>query len=315
MHHNWKSLCVLSLSSFVFAATQPSASHAELIVDDDGKQCPKADYANLQDAVDAARAGETLLVCPGFYKGTITIDKPGLTLRGMAYEMRDRLGDPTQETVLGGSPEGQPGFAVQADDVAIIDFTIQDTGDTGIEVKPKDGGKPISGAWIEGNRFDTVGDPTVKGTDCAGGRGINFEVTDAVVAISNYITNSCGAGIRLKSSTGGMLKGNLIDGSRKRPGIAVRGSDGNRIYLNKSYNNREAGISLHSSVDNAVVKNQMKGNGVPGKPLRPIPGKGSNTDADDTTNLPLENAPGNKWEGNRCITENRKGLCDTDGIR
>lgn len=59
----------------------------------------------------------------------------------------------------------------------------------------------------------------------------------------------------------------------------------------------------------------MRGNGVPGDPLRPIPGKGSNTDADDTTNLPLENSPDNTWEGNRCVTENRAGLCEFGGRR
>ena len=212
---------------------------------------------------------------------------------------------------MAGSPEGAPGFAVQADDVAIIDFTIQDTGDTGIEVKPEDGVTPISGAWLARNRLDTVGDPVVQGTACAGGRGINFEGVTAAVAVGNYITHSCGAGIRLKSATGGLLKRNVIDGSRKRPGIAVRGGHSHRIINNTSLNNREAGISLHDSVDNVFRRNGMKGNGVPGDPLRPIPGKGSNTDADDTTNLPLENAPDNIWRGNYCITENRAGLCDS----
>ena len=107
-----------------------------------------------------------------------------------------------------------------------------------------------------------------------------------------------------------LLRRNVIDGSRKRPGVAVRGSQDNRIVDNSSFNNREAGISLHSSVGNRILSNHMMNNGVPGAPLRSIPGKGSNTDADDTTNLPLENAPDNKWAGNNCITENREGLCD-----
>ncbi len=57
---------------------------ADWIVDDDSVQCPNADYAHLQDAVDAAQAGEVVAVCPGLYEGTITItpDKTGLTLRG-----------------------------------------------------------------------------------------------------------------------------------------------------------------------------------------------------------------------------------------
>lgn len=314
MSYKLTTLMMVLFCTFLLSVSQPNTARADLLVDDDGVQCPRADYANLQDAVDAARPGELVRVCPGLYAGTITItpDKAGLTLRGVRHrrvEMMDRVGDPSREAVLVGSPEGTPGFAIQADDVAIIGFTIQDTGDTGIEVKPADGVPPIHGSWISRNRLDTVGDPGVQGTDCAGGRGINFEEANAVIAVGNYITNSCGAGIRLKSATDGILKRNVIDGSRKRPGIAVRGGDSHRIIANTSLNNREAGISLHGSINNVVRRNQMMGNGVPGDPLRPIPGKGSNTDADDTTNLPLENAPDNTWEGNRCITENRDRLC------
>ncbi|ETX06463.1 MAG: hypothetical protein ETSY2_17005 [Candidatus Entotheonella gemina] len=320
MNGKLKALLMLSLCTFLLAVGWPATARADLTVDDDGVQCPRADYTNLQDAVDAAQPGEVVRVCPGLYMGTITIaaDKAGLTLRGVRHrtiEMMDRVGDPSQEAVLVGSPEGMPGFAVQADDVAIVGFTIQDTGDTGIEVKPADGVTPVHGARIARNRLDTVGDPSVQGTDCAGGRGINFEVANAATAIGNYITNSCGAGIRLKTATNGLLKRNVIDGSRKRPGIAVRSGDSHQIIANTSLNNREAGISLHGSIDNLVRRNMMMGNGVPGDPLRPIPGKGSNTDADDTTNLPLENDPDNTWEGNRCITENRDGLCTFRRVR
>ena len=281
------------------------------VVDDDGAQCPEADYANLQDGVDAAQPGQTVFVCPGLYPGTVMIpaDKAGVTLRGMRRRVADRIGDPLYEAVLDGSPEGTPGFTIQANDVAIIGFTVQYTGDTGIEVKSEDGATPIYGARIEWNRLATLGDPDIDRTDCAGGRGINFEVATGIIAKNNYITNSCGAGIRLKSATDGLLKRNVIEGSRKRPGIAVRGGGSHRIIANTSDNNREAGISLHDSTDNVIRKNNMQGNGVPGDPLRPIPGSGSNTDADDTTNLPLENPPGNIWKTNDCITENREGLC------
>ena len=314
MVYQLKALGAASVCSLLLAISHPGLVSADLVVDDDGVQCPEATHANLQAAVDAAQPGDTLLVCPGSYSGTVTIGagKTGLTLLGQQRNMEDRVGDPAQESVLAGSPLGSPGFAVQADDVTISDFTIMHTGDTGIEIKPADGVTPVSGASMERNRLDTVGDPDVGDTNCAGGRGMNFEVTVGATAIDNYITSSCGAGIRLKSSTDAFLHGNVIDGSRKRPGIAVRGSSYNRIHDNSSFNNREAGISLHSSVGNRVLSNHMAGNGVPGDPLRPIPGKGSNTDADDTTNLPLENKPDNKWSGNHCMTENRAGLCDVN---
>ncbi len=149
MKYKLTNLCLISFCTFLLTTSQPSAA-ADLVVDDDGEQCPRADYTNLQDAVDAAQPGETLAVCPGLYAGTITIgaDKAGLTLRGRSGRVRDRVGDPAREAVVAGSPEGTPGFAVQADDVAIIGFTIYETGDTGIEVKWIDGATPISGAWL-----------------------------------------------------------------------------------------------------------------------------------------------------------------------
>ncbi len=311
MSSKLKTFGMFALGAFLLSISQASGAAADLVVDDDGVQCPRAEYASLQDAVDMARPGEKVIVCPGLYAGPITIgpDKEGLTLRGRARRVVDRVGDPSREAVVAGSPDDTPGFAVQADDVAIIGFTVQDTGGTGIEVKSADGVTTIFGACIARNRLDRVGDPNVDGVDCAGGRGINFEVVNGPIATRNYITNSCGAGIRLKSSTDGLLKRNVINGSRKRPGIAVRGGDSHHISGNTSRNNREAGISLHDAIDNLVRRNRMRGNGVPGDSLRPIPGKGSNTDADDTTNLPLENPPDNTWVGNRCITENRDSLC------
>jgi len=50
------------------------------MVDDDGKQCPDADFSSIQAAVDAAAPGDTIEVCPGTYREQVTIDKDNLTL-------------------------------------------------------------------------------------------------------------------------------------------------------------------------------------------------------------------------------------------
>lgn len=51
-------------------------SHRELVVDDDGAQCPGAAFTSLQAAVDAARPGERIAVCPGTYREQVRIAKP-----------------------------------------------------------------------------------------------------------------------------------------------------------------------------------------------------------------------------------------------
>jgi nitrous oxidase accessory protein NosD len=48
----------------------------ELVVDDDGAQCPGAAYVSLQAAVDAARPGDRIAVCPGTYREQVRIAKP-----------------------------------------------------------------------------------------------------------------------------------------------------------------------------------------------------------------------------------------------
>jgi hypothetical protein len=53
---------------------------ATFIVDDDGLECPSPDYNTIQDAVNAATAGDLIQVCAGLY-GAVTVDR-SLTLEG-----------------------------------------------------------------------------------------------------------------------------------------------------------------------------------------------------------------------------------------
>src|SRR5262245_13491825 len=50
-------------------------------VDDDKQQCPAAGYTNIRDAVEAAHAGDTIVVCAGTYaEGPGTVGSTGLTI-------------------------------------------------------------------------------------------------------------------------------------------------------------------------------------------------------------------------------------------
>jgi parallel beta-helix repeat protein len=53
-----------------------------ILVDDDRVQCPNADFTSIQAAVNAARPGDTIRVCPGTYREQVLIGpgKNGLTL-------------------------------------------------------------------------------------------------------------------------------------------------------------------------------------------------------------------------------------------
>jgi hypothetical protein len=60
-----------SLAAFAFLsaslALSSAAQASTLAVDDDGVECPTAPYRSIQSAVDAARPGDTVAVCPGDY--------------------------------------------------------------------------------------------------------------------------------------------------------------------------------------------------------------------------------------------------------
>lgn len=81
-------LMTLSVSAVVPAlAASPSTSgsttkSSTLVVDhpDDGLQCPKAGYIEINNAIAAASSGDTIRVCAGKYTKT-TVDKKDLTLK------------------------------------------------------------------------------------------------------------------------------------------------------------------------------------------------------------------------------------------
>jgi parallel beta-helix repeat protein len=76
----------VSPTELLTVGIQPSSSSSStdgmLIVDNDGLDCPNAQYATIQAAVTAAMPGDTIKVCPGTYMERVTIPagKDGLTL-------------------------------------------------------------------------------------------------------------------------------------------------------------------------------------------------------------------------------------------
>ena len=72
----------------------PAASAATLSVDDDRRDCTAAGYTSIQDAIDAAAPGDTVVICPGHYSegngnpntNALTVDK-SLTLKGAGADL------------------------------------------------------------------------------------------------------------------------------------------------------------------------------------------------------------------------------------
>lgn len=64
------------------ASAQPDSDGENLLVVDDGADCPNADYPTIQEAVTAADPGDRIKVCRGTYPEQVTIpsSKDGITL-------------------------------------------------------------------------------------------------------------------------------------------------------------------------------------------------------------------------------------------
>jgi parallel beta-helix repeat protein len=118
--------------ALVFALTALIAAPASaktLAVGQD-PQCPRAQFTSIQSAVDNARPGDTVNVCPGTYAEQVTVAKP-LTLRA--------AGDPTAGACLTRTPAdpsdqaiiapGHAGFTVAlrlvADGIRVRGLVIQ----------------------------------------------------------------------------------------------------------------------------------------------------------------------------------------------
>ena len=57
------------------AFAQDADKKPNILVDDDKVQCPTAAYTAIQAAVNAAKSGDVIRVCPGTYREQVVIDK------------------------------------------------------------------------------------------------------------------------------------------------------------------------------------------------------------------------------------------------
>lgn len=80
--------------ALAFSISTATASAQSLLIDDDSSDCPAATFTRIQPAIDAADAGDELVVCPGVYaegpgtpgSNALTITK-SLSIRGAGADL------------------------------------------------------------------------------------------------------------------------------------------------------------------------------------------------------------------------------------
>jgi hypothetical protein len=221
----------------------PAANAATVAVDDDHAQCPAAQFASIQAAVNAASPGDTVAVCPGRYvegngaPGTnaLTITK-SLTLKGAGADVV--VIQPRRSTPTGGQiAEGRMDIRNGVGDIVSIQ------GGTAVPITVD-----ISGVTVDGNGvFSEAG---VVYLDAQGSL-VRDRVTNIVTSISNgadnipggYRSNNFGYGIAQVTAADSRPAGSAprtltIDHTRvdryNKIGILIDGATSGALPLNPS---------------------------------------------------------------------------------
>ncbi|MFQ6026562.1 MAG: right-handed parallel beta-helix repeat-containing protein [Dehalococcoidia bacterium] len=261
----WAIAVIASLVLAVVMATEPaSATHTLFIVDDDGKaevgNCNSkttADESSIQDAIDAAAAGDYVFVCPGTYVEDVEVDKAGLFLLGIANGEKRPVVDGGNKDEVGNGPT----INVTADGVTVDNFIVINAGTE----------TPTPGIGVISDN-NTITNNVLYGNRCginlwngSGGAGTGGGSNNFVAY--NTVFENTADGIRVQDeSTGNIIFSNDVF-DNDSDGIELRvGAADNDLRNNNTHHNFADGIFLRSNAGagNTLVNNDAHHNATEG---------------------------------------------------
>ena len=231
-------LAVIFLVSALIPATTGTAlkvekriqQQAEKPVSDENIYVPD-DYPTIQEAVDHARSGDTIIVRDGTYIENVVIDKPHLTIKSE---------NGPKKCIVKAKSQSKPVFEIDEDYIALIGFTIMD-GSRGIHLSYSRNNN-IENNIISGNKV-----------------GIGFSYSRNNNIENNIISDNSMEGIWLYKSSYNKIANNEISNNRGW-GILLYGSSNNDITENRISNNKGCGIYLDHSYCNKIHCNNFENN-------------------------------------------------------
>ena len=195
-------------------------------VDDDLADYPAADFTEIQDAVDAASPGDTIVVYPGTYTENVDVNKDHLTVRSEGG---------AEATIVQAANANDHVFEVTADYVNISGFTVKG-GNFGIYL-----------------RFCLKN--MLTDNNCLGNYfGITLYSASKNTLADNTCSDNYEAGIYLGSSSENTLENNTCSGHDKS-GIILDFSSKNTLLNNTCSGHTYYGIYLYSSSENTLKNN------------------------------------------------------------
>ncbi|MGZ4927999.1 MAG: right-handed parallel beta-helix repeat-containing protein [Halobacteriota archaeon] len=237
-----KSLLLAVIALILLATFVVPASAAELTVG------PGGQYTTIQQAVHAAKSGDTVSVAPGTYTENVIVDKP-LTITAVSARPTVHAADASKDV-----------FMVTSPGVRIDGLTI-----TGGE----------SGVMLQNTSKCVV--TNVLAQDNARGVYLSFS-TENEISNNNLANN--GYGVYGDYASRNTISSNVATGERGGStalgdGIFLNHGDLNTITRNNLSANHVFGISIYTSTQNIISNNTMRDNVNIG--VRLGPGSNNNT--------------------------------------
>ena len=196
------------------------------------------DYPTIQEAINAADPGDTILVPPGTYNESIIIGKQ-ITL----------IGEGKENTVIVGRGVGDVIY-VSSDGVKISGFTIKGSGNR--YISPFEGGD--AGIKLDGVENCVISNCIVTENNL----GIFLNSSDNNIIENNTCYLNRKDGIHLRFSNNNIIRGNNCTSNGGHGGIYLNPSSSNNLIENNICNfNADHGIKLQGSSNNNILRNNI----------------------------------------------------------
>lgn len=216
----------------------------------------EGNYTSIQDAIDNATSGDTVLVFDDSspYYEHIFIDK-SINL----------IGEKRHSTIIDGSVSGVV-VSITADRVTISRFTIQNGGFEyygGMKVRSNHSiisenniiSNNRSGLVLYNSNGNTISSNTIKSNQWS---GIILGSSSGNIISDNIIISNDNKGVTLHSSNNNTIAGNIV--SKNEWGINLGGYSKNNTVSGNIVMLNEYGIRLYQSNNNTISKNSIRWN-------------------------------------------------------